>query len=297
MLALYGFGQPSLLAVIQAIQERARLRTQSRGLGELVHDFAAYASGGLDAVYVSPDGAVYCSKIKPQNYQQCKLNKAGEAGRAPIREMQRAVDRFINLVTSRLQGRALRGIVAREDGTQEEMSITIDNLRDPIAKETGYDGIVGPSTRNYVAYAMTVAGILKRTDAPDVKNGVAVTNVWAHPTRPDLMAAYSKEIASYLDGVSRDFDALISAYEARKTPAQTPVDNPDTLPYVVPQAVQEPRVKLGRAIIGTAAMLGVTTVGAIAAGKKKAALDAIRLGPALGRHRRRTAALVRSRGM
>jgi hypothetical protein len=290
-----GFGATSLLQIVeevqtQALRREASARSSSLGtlasLGALFRDYAAFVAGGLDATYVSPDGAVYCSKIKPQNYVQCKLNLAGEAGKAPIREMQRAVDRFINLVTARLQGRTLRGLVARE-GVQREESFTIDNIINPIASETGYDGIVGPSTAKYVAYALNVAGILKRTDDPDVENGVAVTNVWAHPTRRDLMAAYAKEVATYLNQVADNFDALVAAYEQRgREPAQTPVDNPDTLPYVVPLAVK-PSVK-APIITAAAAMVGLTTIAALSAAKKKPAFLYERLpSPAFGMPARR----------
>jgi hypothetical protein len=203
--------------------------------------------------------------------------------------MQRAVDRFTNLVTARLQGRELRGPVPKADGTQPEMSYRIDNITNPIASESGYDGIVGPATRGAIAYAMTVAGIIKRTNAPGVENGLAVTNVWAHPTRNDLMAEYSKEVASYLNGASDNFDALLAAYEARGTPAQTPVDKPDTLPYVVPLAAE--KSSLAPIIATAAVMLGLTTIAAISAAKKKPdMLYADHPAPAFGRGK------LRSRG-
>jgi hypothetical protein len=56
-----------------------------------------------------------------------------------------------------------------------------------------------------------------------------------------------------------------------------------TIPYVVPQVAE--KTKIGPIVVGAAAMLGATTIGALAAGKKKPGFM-YEPSPAFGRNRR-----------
>lgn len=269
-----GFGQsqvPTLRQLVYANTARSGLG----GLG-IVSDFDAFLDGGRSATFKSADGVVYCNKDNA-NRPQCWLNKVGEAGKAPIRAMQQAIDRLTNLATQQLAGRELRGPVPKADGTTPIESFKIDNITDPIKRRAGYDGIVGPDTRGAGVYAITIAGMLKKTP------NTATSIVFTHPTREDIWAAYSQETANYLNDVADNFATLMRAYEARDyVPAQTPLVA-DTIPYVVPKAAE--KTKIGPIVVGAAAMLGATTIGALAAGKKKPGFM-YEPSPAFGRNRR-----------
>jgi hypothetical protein len=278
-----GFGQsqgaPSLLALIQAAQDRAHSRSGFGGhFGAAISDFAAFQAGSTSATYKSDDGLVFCTKDRA-NRPQCTLNKAGEAGRAPIRAMQRAADRIIDLIpTNGLAGRQMKGQMPTGDGATTEQVFTVpSNLSSPIGAQSGYDGVVGPSTMQFTVLALTLAGMLKKFPNP----GIALAFV--SPTRTDIFAKYSTEIADYLNDVADHFPTLLAAFSERgNTPVQTQLDVA-TIPFVVPQVAE--KTKIGPIIVGAAAMLGATTIGALAAGKKKPGFM-YEPSPALGRNRR-----------
>lgn len=278
-----GFGQaqgaPSLLTLIQVAQDRARSRSGLGGhFGAAISDFAAFQAGSTSATYKSDDGLVYCTKDKA-NRPQCVLNKAGDASKAPIRAMQQAADRIINLIpTNNLAGRQMKGQMPTGDGSTAEQTFTVpSNLSSPIGAQSGYDGIVGPSTMQFTVLALTLAGMLKKFPNP------GISLAFVSPTRTDIFAKYSTEIAAYLSDVADNFPSLLAAFAERgNTPVQTQLDVA-TIPYVVPQVAE--KTKIGPIVVGAAAMLGATTIGALAAGKRKPGFM-YEPSPAFGRNRR-----------
>jgi len=285
-----GFGQsqaPSLLALVQVAQSRAASRGLGRGYGLAgpVSDFTAFANGSASPTsFVGGVGAsniVYCNKDRAFR-PQCTLNRAGEAAKAPIRNMQRAIDRIIDQIpTNNLAGRQMQGQMPTGDGTTSEQPFTVpSNLRSPIASGGGggYDGIVGDTTTKYGVMAMTLAGMLKKFPNP------GISLAFVSPTRNDIYAEYSTEIADYLNDVADNFQSLLTAFQERgNTPVQTHLDVA-TIPFVVPLVVQ--KTKIAPIVIGAAAMLGATTIGALAASKKKPGFM-YEPSPAFGRSRRR----------
>lgn len=278
-----GFGQsqgaPSLLTLIQVAQDRARSRSGfGTHLGAAISDFAAFQAGSTSATFKSDDGLVYCTKDKA-NRPQCTLNKVGEAGRAPIRAMQQAADRVIDLIpTNNLAGRQMKGQMPAGDGSTSEQMFTVpSNLRSPIGAQSGYDGVAGPSTMQFTVLALTLAGMLKKFPNP------GISLAFVSPTRTDVFAKFSTEIADYLNNVADNFPSLLAAFSERgNTPVQTQLDVA-TIPFVVPLAAAKSRI--APIVLGAAAMFGMTTIGALAAGKKKPGFM-YEPSPALGRNRR-----------
>lgn len=272
-------GAPSILQLIAAAQARAMSRaSRSSGFGAAMSDFAAFQAGPRNATYKSDDGLVYCTKDSA-NRPQCVLNKAGAAAKAPIRDMQHAVDRIINLIpTNNLAGRQMKGQMPTGDGTTTEQTFTVPgNLSSPVGAQSGYDGVVGASTMQFGVLALTLGGMLKKFPNP------AVAAAFVSPTRTDLYAKYSTEIADYLNDVADHFPELLSQFQERgNVPVQTQLDV-STIPYVVPQAAE--RRSLAPVVVTAAAMVGLTTIGAVSAAKKKPGF-AYKLAPALGRGRR-----------
>jgi hypothetical protein len=281
-----GFGQsqaPSALVLIQVAQDRARMRggvNTGYGFGAAVSDFSVFQAAGAGTTYKSDDGLVYCTKDNA-NRPQCVLNKAGESGKAPIRNMQRAADRVIDLIpTNGLAGRQMKGQMPSGDGSTSEQIFTVpSNLMSPVGAQSGYDGVVGASTMQFTVLALTLAGMLKKFPNP----GIALAFV--SPTRTDIYAKYSTEIADYLNDVADHFPALLSQFNERgNVPIQTQLDV-STIPFVVPKAGEQ-RSKWAPIVMGAAAMVGLTTVGAVAAGKHKPGF--LYTSPALGRRRSRS---------
>jgi hypothetical protein len=287
----YGFGAaPSLLQLVETAQANARARQAYgafAGFGAPVNDFIAFNNGQASPTsFVGGTGAsniVFCNKDRAFR-PQCVLNKVGEAAKAPIREMQRAIDRVIDLIPSNnLAGRQMKGQMPTGEGTTSEQIFTVPaNLRSPIASGGGggVDGIVGDTTTKFGVIALTLAGMLKAFPNPGIS--LAFVSI----TRNDIWAEFSNEIAAYLNGVADQFKTLLDAFDARgNVPIQTQLDV-KTIPFVVPLAAER-KANVG-AIIGTAvAMVGLTTVAAISAAKKKpVALYEEHYRPALGRGRR-----------
>lgn len=267
-----GFGNgsgavpPSLLQLIQMAQARAMQRSGRGGFAgfgaPIIGDFAAFQAASTSATYKSEDNLVFCTKDKA-NRPQCVLNKAGEAAKAPIRGMQRAADRIIDLIpTHGLAGRQMKGQMPTGDGNTAEQLFTVpSNLQSPIGAQSGYDGIVGPSTMQFTVLALTLAGMLKKFPNP----GIALAFV--SPTRTDIFAKFSTEIADYLNDVADNFPTLLAAFNERgNIPVQTQLDV-ETIPFVVPLAAKKTNV--APIIVGAAAMIGLTTIAAVSAGKRK----------------------------
>lgn len=271
-----GFGNglgaaPSLLQLVQAVQARTMSRARVAfpgGLGAPVSDFLAFNNGQASPPsFVGGTGApgiVFCNKDRAFR-PQCTLNRAGDAAKAPIRDMQRAIDRIIDLIpTNSLAGRQLRGQMPTGDGSTTEQTFTVPgNLRSPIASGGGggVDGIVGDTTTKFGVIALTLAGMLKAFPNP----GVALAFV--SPTRNDVWAEFSIEIADYLNSVAKNFAKLLDDFNNRgNVPVQTQLDV-STIPFVVPLAAQ--KSKKGMVIGAAAAMVGLTAIAAVAAGKKK----------------------------
>lgn len=259
-----GFGEsqaPSILTLIQVAQARAR-GAAGYGFGAAVSDFAAFQNGPKTATFVSDDKLVFCNKDSA-NRPQCVLNKTGDAAKAPIRAMQSAIDRIINLIpANNLAGRQMQGQMPTGDGTTATQTFTVpSNLSSPIASQSGIDGIAGPSTMQFGVLALTLAGMLKSFPNP----GIALAFV--SPTRTDLFAKFSQEIADYLNNVADNFPSLLAAFSERgNTPVQTQLDV-QTIPFVVPLAAQ--KTNLAPIITAAAAMIGLTAIGAVSAAKKK----------------------------
>lgn len=285
-----GFGlgttAPSLLQLIDVTRIAASTGSGFGGFGAgsspIIGDFVAFQNGPVTATYKDTENLVYCNKDSA-NRPQCTLNKLPPMNKAPIRDLQRAVDRIIDLIpTNQLEGRQMRGQVPQADGTTRDEFFTVPSgLRSPIAAQSGIDGIVGPSTSRFAVLALTLAGMLKKFPNP----GVALAFV--SPTRDDIFAKFSTEIANYLEDVAANFGPLLQAFEARgNTPVQTQLDV-KTIPYVVPLAAGRSNKGI---IIGTAAaMVGLTAIAAVSAAKHKpdfAYADTPR--PALGRRKRRS---------
>jgi hypothetical protein len=273
-----------LIEVAQARGRGAGFGHSSYGFGAPVSDFLAFANGqSTPASFVGGVGApniVYCNKDRAAR-PQCMLNKSGDAAKAPIRDMQRAIDRIINAIpTNGLAGRTLKGQMPNGDGTTSEKSFPVpSNLSSPIARGGGggYDGIVGDTSTKYGVMAMTLAGMLKKFPNP------GISLAFVSPTRNDIYAEYSKEIADYLNDVADHMPELLAAFNERgNVPVQTHLDV-ETIPFVVPQVAQESR--LGPILFGAAAMVGLTTIGALASGKH--APRKLYAEPALGRKHRR----------
>lgn len=278
----YGFGDaPSLLQLIEASQIAATHGGYEFGAA-FTDDYAAFIAGGTSATFKDAADIVYCSKDRA-NRPQCVLNAftGSKARSGPIAEMQRAIDDLVNKSTDLLAGRELKGPVPQADGTTTDQSFRIENIRNPILRGPGYDGIVGDSTLRYGVYAITIAGLLKKT--PNAATSLAFVSI----TRSDIWAKYAREIAAYLNDVTNNFQSLHNAFLARgNQAAQTQLDA-KTIPYVVPLVTTKKSNK--GLIIGTAAtMLGLTAVAAVSAAKKKpAALYEEAYRPAFGRGRRR----------
>lgn len=255
---------PSLLQLIQAAQERAMSRMRaSYGFGAPLTDFEAFQAAPRTATYKSEDNLVYCTKDSA-NRPQCVLNKAGEASKAPIRGMQRAVDRIIDLIpTNSLAGRQMKGQMPTGDGTTTEQIFTVpSNLRSPIGAQAGYDGVVGASTMQFTVLALTLAGMLKKFPNP------GISLAFVSPTRTDIYAKYSEEIDDYLNDVADHFPELLSQFNERgNVPVQTQLDV-STIPHVVPLAAER-KSRVAPIVTAAAAMLGLTTVAAISSAKKK----------------------------
>jgi hypothetical protein len=300
----YGFGDaPSLLAVVDQVQAAARQRSHALGvviarrglvpaglggLGAPVSDFLAFDNGRASPTSFQGGtntlNAVFCNKdnaFRPQ----CVLNQAGEAAKAPIRQMQQAIDRLIDQIPSNnLAGRTLQSQMPSGDGTTTSLqSFTVpSNLRSPIASGGGggIDGIVGDTTTKFGVLALTLAGMLKAF--PDA----GVSAAFVSPTRNDVWAEFSSSIASYLNDVADNFPSLVNAFDARgNVPVQTQLDV-STIPFLVPL---EAKRNTTAVIVGTAVMMvGLTTVAALSAAKKKpVALYEEHYKPALGRGRGR----------
>jgi len=282
---------PSALDLIEQARARAyMLHAQGlgyfAGFGQPANDFNTFNNGSSSpASFVGGTGAlniVFCNKdsaFRPQ----CVLNKTGDGNKAPIRDMQRAIDRVMDQIpTNSLAGRELRGQMPTGDGTTSEQTFTVpSNLLSPIATGGGggIDGIVGDTTTKFGVLALTLAGMLKAFPNP------GISAAFVSPTRNDVWAEFSTEIANYLNDVANNFPELLQAFEARgNVPIQTQLDV-STIPFVVPLAAQSNKTGL---IIGTAAaMLGLTALAAVSAARHKPAMayeDAYK--PALGRGRR-----------
>ena len=283
-----GFGQsfgqaPSMLQLIEVAQERSRVRdglTRNTGFGAAVSDFALFQTPPSSRTYKSEDGLVYCTKDSA-NRPQCWLNKVGEAGKAPIRAMQAAADRIIDLIpTNNLAGRQMKGQMpsVENPGATSEQTFTVPgNLTSPIRAASNYDGIVGTSTMSFTIMALGLAGMLKKFPNP----GIALAIV--SPTRTDIFAKFSQEIADYLNDVANNFSPLLAAFQERgNVPVQTQLDV-ETIPFVVPLAAE--KRSIAPFIVAGAAMIGLTTIAALSAGKHKP--DFLYTSSALGRGRRR----------
>lgn len=284
----YGFGAaPSLLTLVEAAQATARSHQAYGygfgGFGAPVNDFLAFNNGTASPTSFvgGTNNSVFCNKDRAFR-PQCVLNKTGEAAKAPIRGMQNAIDRIIDLIPSNnLAGRQMKGQMPTGEGSTSEQVFTVpSNLRSPIATGGGggVDGIVGDTTTKFGVIALTLAGMLKKFPNPGIS--LAFVSI----TRNDIWAEFSNEIAAYLNDVANNFRTLLDAFEARgNVPVQTQLDV-KTIPFVVPIAAQR---NTKGAIIGAAvAMIGLTTIAAISAAKKKpVALYEESYRPALGRRR------------
>jgi hypothetical protein len=279
---------PSLAQLIATARQRARAKRSGfgRGLGAaFTDDFAGFLAGGPSATFKDADNLVYCNK-DAANRPQCQLNAyAGSAAKnGPVAALQRAADRIMNLIpANNLAGRQLRGQVPTGDGTTQEQTFTVPStIPNPIGSQSGYDGVAGESTMHFGTLALTLAGMLKAFPNP------AVSLAFVQPERTDIYAKFASEIAAYLNDVADNFGPLLDAFGARgNVPVQTQLDVA-TIPFVVPQAAQKSRKG---AIIGTTvAMIGLTTIAAISAAKKKPhALYEEGFKPAFGRGGRRHA--------
>jgi hypothetical protein len=274
------FGAPSMLQLIEIAQERARVRagfTRDNGFGAAISNFEVFQTPPSSRTYKSDDGLVYCTKDSA-NRPQCWLNKAGEAGKAPIRAMQAAADRIINVLptSTELVGREIKGEMPNGDGTTSMQTFPIPtNLTSPIRAASNYDGIVGSSTMSFTIMALGLAGALKKFP------NAGISLAFVSPTRPDYFAKFSQEIADYLNDVANNFPALIAAYKERgNVPVQTHLDV-ETIPFVVPLAAE--KRSIAPYIVAGAAMIGLTTIAALSAGKHKP--DFLYTAPALGRGR------------
>lgn len=286
-----GFGQsqaPSMLQLIEIAQARGRGAGFGSGFGygfgAPVNDFLAFANGqATPASFVGGNGApgiVYCNKDSARR-PQCMLNRSGEAAKAPIRDMQRAIDRVIDQIpANNLGGQTLKGQMPNGDGTTSEQTFPVPtNVTSPLARGGGggVDGIVGDTTTKYGVLALTLAGMLKKFPNP------GISAAFVAPSRNDIWAEYSVEIASYLNDVADNFQSLLTAFHERDNkPIQTQLDVA-TIPFVVPKVAQKSRI--APIVLGAAAMLGMTTIGALAAGKKKPGFM-YTPSPAFGRNRR-----------
>ncbi len=187
-----------------------------------------------------------------------------------------------------LAGRQMKGQMPNGDGTTSEQTFTVpSNLQSPIASGGGggYDGIVGDTSTKYGVMAMTLAGMLKKFPNP------GISLAFVSPTRNDIYAEYSTEIADYLNDVADHMPELLSQFNERgNVPVQTHLDV-TTIPFVVPLVAKESR--LGPILVGAAAMIGLTTIGAVASGKHKP--DFAYESSALGRKGRRSRRSRRSR--
>jgi hypothetical protein len=149
------------------------------------------------------------------------------------------------------------------------------NLTSPIRAASNYDGIVGSSTMSFTIMALGLAGALKKFP------NAGISLAFVSPTRPDYFAKFSQEIADYLNDVANNFPALIAAYKERgNVPVQTHLDV-ETIPFVVPLAAE--KRSIAPYIVAGAAMIGLTTIAALSAGKHKP--DFLYTAPALGRGR------------
>jgi hypothetical protein len=254
------------LQLIEQAQQTARTRSGFGGFGRFgaaVSDFALFQTPPTSRTFVSDDKLVFCNKDSA-NRIQCVLNKTGEAAKAPNRDMQRAIDRVIDLIpTNALAGRQLKGQMPTGDGTTTEQTFTVpSNLKSPVGAASGYDGVVGDSTMKNGILALTLAGMLKAFPNP----GIALAFV--SPTRTDIWTKFSAEIASYLNDVANNMGALVSAFNERgNVPIQTQLDV-ETIPFVVPLA-GEKKSNLAPIITAAAAMIGLTAIAAVSAAKKK----------------------------
>jgi hypothetical protein len=169
------------------------------------------------------------------------------------------------------------------DGTTTLQRFTIPpTQRSPIATGGGggVDGIVGDTTTKFGVLALTLGGMLKKFPNP------GISAAFVAPARNDVWAEFSNEIAAYLNDVAENFRSLLAAFTARDNqPIQTQLDV-KTIPFVVPLAAQ--RSNKGVIIGAAVAMVGLTTIAAISAAKKKpVALYEEHHRPALGRRHRR----------
>jgi hypothetical protein len=299
----YGFGQAptSFVQYFAQMSKKRQLGAGFQGLGQPANDFIAFNNGQSSPASFVGDPAgfglgnvVFCNKEAGTNRPQCILNQTGDGARAPIRAMQLAADRIITLINqglrNQLAGDQLCAQFPRADGSGTfENCAPIGQIQDnPIASGGGggIDGIVGDTTRGVVGLALTFAGALKQVPLDARGRNVMIAII--EPLNNGIQAEMSGDIAAYLNDVADNFPALVEAFKARGgTSIQTVIDPAtiEALPFVLPAAVAGTSNK--KAIIAaTAAMIGLTSVAAYAAGvKKPMALYADK--PALGRGRRR----------
>jgi len=261
-----GFGAPTLPELVQQLQYRQRAQTRA-GLGAATSNWEAFVAGGPSARFQDAKKIAYCSK-DTANRIQCVLQAATSpraAAAGPVADMQRAADRVMNLIPAyNLSGRQMHAPVPAGDGTTtvEQTFTIVDNGRDPIGSQSGYDGVDGPLTQGIVGQALILAGMLKQV--PD-----AVALPFVSPARVDVYTMYANEIAGYLNDVAANFAALLDAFYKRgDKPASTPLDV-TTIPAVLPLTAKRDYRKLATIIGASAAMFGITAVAAISSAKHK----------------------------
>lgn len=232
---LNGFGALTISQYLTEMQQSSGLA--GVGLGAYMDDWDAFQAAGKDALY--KDGLVSCKKDSVGS-PVCWIT-AYPSGGGPAAALQAATDRLLLMVPGYgLEGATIEVVVPDPSGGTISKTLTMDTIPAPDAaghgivyrEAGGYDGKIGPRTRQFTTQAAILAGMLLAPPNDAV-------SALATPFQYALVTAQSARIAAYFDYVTNNFKRLHEEWKARNMkPAATPMA-PETIKQIVTKYVAD----------------------------------------------------------